>query len=244
MGGFIYKITNIVNNKVYIGLTTTSIENRWNCHIRDSKKNPRHLYSSIRKYGIENFKIEKIDEINDFRKLGELERFYIEKYNSTNPNFGYNNTYGGESNQLDGNPRAKLTVSDVEDIRRMYDSKQITIKDAWNLYKNLISFSAFEKIWEGITWKSVLPEVYNDENKKWHNTKAKSLKGYNNGNAIYTDKEVIEIRNYYVNHTLKECYKKYGEKSKNIDSFRGMLNYSYMHLPVYKKNKKMWINNN
>lgn len=242
MEGIIYKITNIINKKVYIGLTTTSIEQRWKGHLTESKKNTKHLYSSIRKYGIENFKIEKIDSSNDFKKLGELERFYIKKYNSSDPKFGYNNTKGGESNQLDGNPKTKLTVNDVEDIRKMYASKKITIKDAWVLYKDLISFSAFEKIWEGITWKSVLYSVYTEENKKWHKTKSKALKGMNNGNSNYSDNEVIKIRKYYVNHTLRECYEKFGEKSKTIESFRCMLNYSYKHLPIYKKNLKKWVN--
>ena len=56
--GYIYKITNKINGKVYIGLTTTSIEQRWRGHINESKKCDRHLYASMRKYGIENFNIE------------------------------------------------------------------------------------------------------------------------------------------------------------------------------------------
>lgn len=57
----IYKITNLINNKIYIGLTTCSLKERWNNHRHCVKSDPRHLYCSMRKYGIENFKIEQID---------------------------------------------------------------------------------------------------------------------------------------------------------------------------------------
>ena len=242
MNGYIYKITCLVNGKVYIGLTTTSIEQRWKGHIMDSKRSSKHLYVSMRKYGINNFKIEQIDATDDFEKLGELERYYIKKYNSTNPEFGYNNTFGGEKCQLDGNPRAKLTVSDVEDIRKEYQLKKLTTSDVWELYKNKISFSAFEKIWQGTTWKSILPEVYTSENKKWHKKNSTLNKvGEKNANSIYADKEVIEIRKYYVNHSLDECFKRYGGKSKSKKSFRSIIDRGYKHLPIYKKNLKKWI---
>lgn len=57
----IYKITNLVNKKVYIGLTTCSLDYRWSRHITESKNvlNTKHLYKSMRKYGINNFIIEK-----------------------------------------------------------------------------------------------------------------------------------------------------------------------------------------
>ena len=111
---YIYKITNTTNNKVYIGLTTIDVDTRWKNHIRASKRKNNHLYISMRKYGVGAFKIEVIDETDDVAKLGELERKYIKECDSTNPDKGYNVTRGGERNQLDGNPRAKLTVEDVE----------------------------------------------------------------------------------------------------------------------------------
>ena len=75
----IYKITNKINNKVYIGLTTCSLEYRWSRHLTESrnKNNKKHLYKSIRKYGVKNFTIEQIDSTEDFKELGQLERKYI-----------------------------------------------------------------------------------------------------------------------------------------------------------------------
>ena len=94
----IYKITNTINNKVYIGLTTCTLEYRWSRHITESRNqnNKKHLYKSMRKYGVENFTIEEIDKTDDFKELGILERYYISYYDSKNPDKGYNLTAGGE----------------------------------------------------------------------------------------------------------------------------------------------------
>ena len=114
----IYKITNKINNKVYIGLTTTSLKHRWTSHKRyaTGKYKSHPLYNAMNKYGIDNFEIIKIAETTDITELGNLERFYINEYNSQNRNFGYNITAGGEHNQLDANARAKVNVDDVINI--------------------------------------------------------------------------------------------------------------------------------
>ena len=237
---YIYKITNKVNGKVYIGLTTVSVEKRWKNHISASKKCKRHLYLAMRKYGVDNFKVEVIDETDNLERLGELERKYISEYNSTDHNVGYNNTYGGEKNQLDGNPRARLTVDDVINIRMLYNECKLTCSQCWELYKDKISFSAFEKIFQGRTWCSIMPEVYNFDNINFHKQHY-PLSGELNGNALLTDKEVMEIRKYYVNHSLRECFEKFGEKFKSKISFRSVIDRSYKHLPIYSKVKKEWI---
>ena len=64
MIGYIYKITNRLNQKAYIGKTIYTVEERWQEHIRDSKRDrckDRPLYRAMNKYGIENFSIEQID---------------------------------------------------------------------------------------------------------------------------------------------------------------------------------------
>ena len=238
----IYKITNLINNKIYIGLTTCSLKERWDNHRHCVKSDPRHLYCSMRKYGIENFKIEQIDETNDLQKLAELEDMYIKQYDSRNPEIGYNLSAGGQTNQLDANGRAQLTLNEVVQIREIYHMGELRCKECWQMYKDKISFSAFQKIWEGTTWKSVMQEIYTDEMKSLH-SKQKSNPGALNGNALYSDEEVLNIRKYYVNHSLKETYEKFGNKSKTQDSFRGLIANSYKHLPIYSKTKKIWLVN-
>ena len=62
-------------------------------------------------------------------------------------------------------------------------------------------------------------------------------------NAIYTDNEVLEIRKFYVTHTLEETYNKFGNRSASKDSFRTVIANSYKHLPIYSKIKKCWLLN-
>lgn len=97
----------------------------------------------MRKYGIENFTIEEIDKADSFEELGQLERKYIREYDSQNPEKGYNITAGGERNQLDANPRARLTVEEVKHIRELYSMCELSCKECWQIYKSKISFSAF-----------------------------------------------------------------------------------------------------
>ena len=76
---FIYKITNDVNEKVYIGKTLRSVEKRWKEHIQDSKREHtenRPLYRAMNKYGIDNFHIETIEECSD-ELVEEREVFWI-----------------------------------------------------------------------------------------------------------------------------------------------------------------------
>ena len=96
--GYIYKISNTVNNKIYIGQTSRTVEKRWNLHKRTAK-NPSYLsysyplYQAMRKYGIDNFQIEVIEE-TDNKNLNEREVYWISYYDSYNK--GYNMTLGGE----------------------------------------------------------------------------------------------------------------------------------------------------
>lgn len=90
---FIYKITNIINNKIYIGKTEYSNPTkRWKQHLADYKREyckERPLYKAFNKYGIDNFSFEIIEETN---VPEEREKHYIELYQSFKK--GYNATLG------------------------------------------------------------------------------------------------------------------------------------------------------
>ena len=94
--GIIYIIKNRLNDKVYIGQTTTDIKTRFNQHCKNSTLKSRHykLYNAIKKYGKEKFYIEILEQGVDINKLDEREIYYIEKYNSYLK--GYNSTKGGD----------------------------------------------------------------------------------------------------------------------------------------------------
>lgn len=97
----IYKITNLINGKVYIGKTFYSIKKRFKEHVQDSlrsNKENRPLYKAFNKYGIENFSIEEIDHAEDDKEACELEQKWIQYYNSYHK--GYNATIGGDGIRL------------------------------------------------------------------------------------------------------------------------------------------------
>lgn len=97
--GLIYIIKNNCNDKVYVGQTTTSMNQRWNHHITSAKNNldsSMVIYNAMRKYGIENFYIELLENnIAGTDVLNEREKYWINYYNSLIPN-GYNVREGGE----------------------------------------------------------------------------------------------------------------------------------------------------
>lgn len=101
--GCIYKITNTINGKLYIGYTTRPIKERMRRHKTDDCKTETLLGRAINKYGWENFVYEVILEEEDKEKLLELEQYYIKKFNSLKPN-GYNMTIGGEKLYGENNP--------------------------------------------------------------------------------------------------------------------------------------------
>lgn len=110
----IYKITNKINGKVYIG-QSVNIKQRWKNHRKDAfwKKSRNYnspLYRSIRKYGIDNFSFEVLEECSQ-EDLNRLEIFYIAQYNAHGDG-GYNQTDGGH----DSTACRKLSNRDVDQI--------------------------------------------------------------------------------------------------------------------------------
>jgi len=92
--GLIYMITNNINNKKYIGVTTKTLEERFNGHINRANKERSAIQKAIHKYGKDNFTIIEIDTAVSEEDLFNKERMYIKKYN-TYLGLGYNLTEGG-----------------------------------------------------------------------------------------------------------------------------------------------------
>lgn len=98
--GLIYKISNDINDKIYIGKTFLTLQQRFNEHCKDSKgfRMNRPLYKAMNKYGIEHFKIELVEEVLDWTRVDEREIYWIDYYDSYNN--GYNATLGGDGKVL------------------------------------------------------------------------------------------------------------------------------------------------
>jgi len=166
----IYKITNTINSKIYIGQTTRSLKSRWKGHCRSSENNKSNnlFHSAIAKYGKDSFLVEVIDIANSKDSLNELEKFYIEEYNSMSPS-GYNLKTGGQlhvkyseeskekmSKAKEGTTvpeETKQKMSDAhkqrwvnEDNSELREKRSIQSKDMWKdiKYREKISLSRKE----------------------------------------------------------------------------------------------------
>ena len=134
---YVYKITNDINDKVYIGLTYYSIQSRWQTHLKDRKKfecKDRPLYRAMNKYGIDHFLIQEIEECSD-EVVNEREKYWIQFYNSYYD--GYNATFGGEGRR---EYDALIFVEDYQnglnetEIAIKYKCDMTTVRRALNLY--------------------------------------------------------------------------------------------------------------
>lgn len=131
--GCIYKITNTVTNKVYIGVTLRDPHIRWLEH--QSRARYTHhtsaFHSAIRKYGAESFVLSILEESHDTEYLYKIaESHWITEYNSIAPN-GYNLTSGGDARTMSDQLRAKISLAKMGHI--VTESTRAKLSDYNNL---------------------------------------------------------------------------------------------------------------
>lgn len=203
---YVYKITNRINNKVYIGITN-NYETRWRLH-KQTSVNERHaeydkvLYRAFRKYGLDNFEFKiLLDGLSlDEAKAKEIE--YIAELNCLSSQNGYNVTAGGDysAGQLKGedSPLAKYTEEQVKDIIARRDNGELRT----TLFEEYghIGSAGFDDIWLGRSWKYLQPKTID----KRH------------GNRYLTDSEVLEIRGS--NLSGRALAKQYGVPPSTISN--------------------------
>lgn len=124
----IYKITNLINNKVYIG-QSIDIKQRWYNHLHHHQRfKDLPLYRAFKKYGITNFTFNIIEECN-IQDLDEREKYWIQYYNSYNN--GYNMTTGGQGTH---NTEIKLSAKDIENIINLLKDNKLSQRKIAKLY--------------------------------------------------------------------------------------------------------------
>ena len=150
----IYKIINLLNNKVYIGQTNRNLEQRWKEHKQESNDNNIYLYNSMRKYGIENFKIEELLKCYSQEDLDFFEDYYIVVLNTMNTERGYNCKRGGSHGKLSEEIRIKISktlkgmnVGKNNPMYGKYHSEETIqkMKEGWKKY-NEKKRQKYEKI--------------------------------------------------------------------------------------------------
>ena len=133
----IYKIVNTINDKVYIGYTSQTIQKRFIQHCSDAKINKDNsiLHQAINKYGKEHFLIESLYEFDeDTEKWQDLEKSYILQYNSLVPN-GYNILEGGEQPPIlkgNDNNQTKYPDEKMPELIKMLKDTSISYKEISN----------------------------------------------------------------------------------------------------------------
>ena len=230
----IYKITNLINNKAYIG-QSKNIEFRLKTHFRkafiaDSDEYFKALYKALRKYGVESFCTEILEELPNATRhhLNIRESYWIDYYGTYLD--GYNETLGGDgvSGAIgEKHHNHKLTEADVLAIRRRWASCKESVQEIYNTYKECITKAGFKKIYTWQTWTHLVPELNTLEARQWHKEKANELfshKGETNPRSKLTDIEVLEARTRYGNgESSKSIYEDYKHTGITLGSFRNIL---------------------
>jgi group I intron endonuclease len=145
--GIVYKATCIINNKVYIGQTIKTLNERKKGHMYAShKKSHYKFHRALRKYKSENFKWEIIDTANNYEDLNKKEEYYIKYYNSVDS--GYNTFYTVSDRsfmQLDEYRKHKTKLRDNEAsiIKYLYNKEKLTITEIMRLMN-------FDKSWKPV----------------------------------------------------------------------------------------------
>ena len=123
----VYKITNKINGKVYIGQTIRPVEYRFNRHMNDALNNilDTHFARAIRKYGKDSFIIEEIDNAQTQDELNQKEQYWIRYYNSVEE--GYNETDG--ISKCGGNTYQSKTKEEMEVIKNKIRQTKISAKN-------------------------------------------------------------------------------------------------------------------
>jgi group I intron endonuclease len=203
--GYIYKITNIISKKCYIGETKKdNPQLRWNEHKRKIEQGigcPA-LQDSVKKYGIENFTFEILIICFDEDRY-KLEIEYIKKYNCISPN-GYNLTKGGEGGGFHGKKHSQKTIDKISKImkKKYIDNPEL---------KNQLSIKQKE-VMNSPEIKSKIKEgLKNSE--KWNIIKNKNKK--------------IQIKNHTEEekNKLKQITTDYFNSNENIIKHRETMSY-------------------
>lgn len=215
--GVIYKITNLINGKVYIGQTKNNFHKRYHNNLL-KYSHSKHLKSSIKKYGVEYFEVNPcIDVAFSAQELNIKEKCYIRVYNSYLN--GYNLTLGGEGvkglpKELHGmygvhrygnkNPfYGKKHTERVKDILRIKAKDRNMVGENNPNYNNGDKIKGSKNPMFGVSPKERMSEEQYDI---WKSKLISNLQGSKNPKA----KKIINITTGEIFGCIKDAKQKYG----------------------------------
>ena len=204
----IYKVTNKINGKVYIG-QSVDIGKRWRQHM--TAKDDIYFHKAIQKYGVENFEWEVIEQCKK-KDLDEREIYWIEYYDSFNK--GYNRTKGGEGNSGEGSPNWKGGVSsDPEYNKQYYEANKEKRKEYYETNKDKIKEKGKEYYETNKEKRKEYDRQYREANKE----KAKEYRETNKEKIKQQVKEWNEANKEKVRQYRKQYNEANKEKRKEYD---------------------------
>jgi len=119
---------NKINKKRYIGKTTKSFRERLKRHLEDSLHNSNcYFHRAIRKYGIDSFQFRILANVENYAELNELEKQFILKYKTSDHQFGYNQTLGGDGLHPNDEIRKKMSNSQIGKKHSQKQTEKIRI---------------------------------------------------------------------------------------------------------------------
>jgi group I intron endonuclease len=189
----IYKLTNTVNGKIYIGLTTQSLSDRMCGHRRAARKgSPQLIARAIRKYGFEAFTVEEIATASSLEELRFLEVFYIAESRSAERSRGYNRSLGGEGafGVRDSKATRAKKSARMQGFKHSEETKALLSKLAKErgAYKQLVAGT--KRAWADPERRAALTEMR--KGRTWSDeTRAKSIAarvGQKHGRTLHTIK--------------------------------------------------------
>jgi group I intron endonuclease len=233
----IYKFTNKINNKSYIG-QSVNIEKRYNGHLSNYRNNNikefnTKFYYSIRKYGWDNYTFEIIEVIKDISLLNIREQYWINHYDSFHN--GYNGNEGGVfiTGRNDSHPMSILNNSEVEEIKFLLFNSNMTQKEISLKYN--INQSTISNINTGKHWNTIGNYQYPIRISNYNHRKS-----FTSNKATFNAEEVLNIRKRYIAETIKEIYQDYKDRCSYITIERLLIGKSYKDIPIYHKKLKQW----
>jgi group I intron endonuclease len=210
---YIYKITNKINQKIYIGKHASKRKHYWG--------SGKRIKLAIKKYGKENFLQEIIEYCENEEQLSNREIFWINYFDARNEDIGYNILEGGEGNSII--------------CKGYWLNKKLSDEHKKNISKYHADVSGEKNPMFGKTrsesFKENLRKIktgfkYSEETKL---IESKNNMGAKNSNSKLTDENVIEIRKAYENGiTMKDLANKHSVNKPCI--WKIVHNYTWKHL--------------
>lgn len=157
---YVYKITNLINNKIYIGITKNYKEriayHKMRAFQPNHKEYNKVLYKAFRKYGLDNFSFEILEQNLTEDEARIAEQAYIKALKTNSHECGYNMTPDGELDCAHGENVNTAVMTDEEIIIiRQRRNQGERVADVYNDFKHKIGYSDFGRIWRNENWKHI-----------------------------------------------------------------------------------------